>query len=294
MLPQPVTALLARAFPGAAVADVAPTFGGFSNLTLAATLGGRPVVIKAAEAPLKRADLRWEAGMLGLLAGAGLPIPELLALEEDAAWSVEVLAAIVGENGLRFYSGDLAELAPVYAALGRLLASVHRLPPAAPAPHFRLWEHTRPVLEQLPALGLEPALHTTLADALTHPAWQPQALRLVHGDAGLHNLLWRNGVAALLDWEWAGWGNPLLDLGWIYWTTRLRNAPADAWPAFLEGYAAYPELRALDATPAALRALVLGQIACILLRAQDRPEARQEWLRRARWTETLDFPDLAA
>src|SRR5436190_6572029 len=100
MLPPPVVELLAAAFPEQPIADLAPTFGGFSNLTVAATIGGRRCVAKIAAGALKRADVRHEAHMLGLLGDSGLPIPTLLALVEDDNWTVEVIGFVVGTPGL--------------------------------------------------------------------------------------------------------------------------------------------------------------------------------------------------
>jgi aminoglycoside phosphotransferase (APT) family kinase protein len=146
------------------------------------------------------------------------------------------------------------------------------------------------VHEQLPTLGLEPELLDVFAAGLAHPAWQPASTRLVHGDAGLHNVLWDGRISALLDWEWSGWGNPLLDIAWVYWTMRWRAVAPALWNVFLSSYqAAFAE--AAPADSASLRALVFGQIAGILARAHEQPAARAEWLRRASWTLTLQFPE---
>jgi aminoglycoside phosphotransferase (APT) family kinase protein len=118
-----------------------------------------------------------------------------------------------------------------------------------------------------------------------------QDASLVHGDAGLHNLLWDGRIAALLDWEWAGCGSPLLDLAWLHWTMRWRDLPVALWQTMLARYGDGPAL-ACGSSPAALRALALGQIAGILARVQGQPGAWGEWLRRLRWTLALEFPQL--
>jgi aminoglycoside phosphotransferase (APT) family kinase protein len=100
-------------------------------------------------------------------------------------------------------------------------------------------------------------------------------------------VLWQGRITGLLDWEWAGWGNPLLDLSWVFWTMRWRSVPETMWPVFLAGYGQLPDGEWSDT---ALRALALGQIAGILARVSERDDARQEWLRRARWTLDLKFP----
>jgi aminoglycoside phosphotransferase (APT) family kinase protein len=281
----PVLALLASMFPGAPITDLAPTTGGFSHHTAYVTIGGRCCVVKAARAASRRADVRREARILQQLRGSGLPAPALLALAEGDDWTVEVQSYIAGAHGLQVLAGAPADLDQVFGALGRLLARVHSTPLAAPSPQL-LFERASALAD----LEVDADLRAALAASLGHPVWERASPRLVHGDAGLHNLLWDGRITALLDWEWAGWGEPLLDLAWIYWTMRWRNLPGHLWQAFLDAYGSGPAVAA-GTTPGALRALALGQIAGILKRSQDEPAAWAEWLRRAHWTLALDFPD---
>jgi aminoglycoside phosphotransferase (APT) family kinase protein len=281
MLPQPVLDLLARRY-GAPPGELAPTFGGFSHHSALATIDGRRCIVKAAEAASKRADLRHEARVLGLLRGSGLPAPALLALAEDAGWTVELLEFVPGANGLHILASEPAALDLLYGALGYMLATVHGAALALPAQDLLLAERARRLHTALAELPLEAGLCAALAAGLEQPAWRSPVLRLVHGDAGIHNLLWDGRITALLDWEWAGWGDPLVDLAWVWWTMRWRDLPARLWPVFLAGYGG--ERPAPVAEPAALRALALGQIAGILVRAQGQAGAWAEWLRRARWT----------
>jgi aminoglycoside phosphotransferase (APT) family kinase protein len=289
MLPDQVLALVAAAFPDQPIGEVTPTEGGFSHQTALATIGTRRCAIKAATDDAKRADVRHEARMLGLLNGYALPNPELLALRESDAWTVTISAAIGGRNGIHLYQQPQL-LAYAYHELGELLAGVHRTPIAPPDPRLLLAERLREVQEQLPALGLEPELRDVFASSLAHPSWQPESPRLVHGDAGLHNVLWDGRISALLDWEWSGWGNPPLDVAWVYWTMRWRAVAPVLWDTFLSSYqAAFAE--GIPTDSASLRALVFGQIAGILVRSRNQPAARAEWLRRANWTLTLQFPE---
>jgi aminoglycoside phosphotransferase (APT) family kinase protein len=301
VLPEPVLALLAAAFPGAQIADAAPAFGGFSNLTVVVSLDGLLCVVKAASHPPKRDDVRHEAAVLAQLRGQALPIPELLALLDGEGWTVAVTRRLPGAPGLRLYELPPAELPPVFRALGRTLARVHDITIAqveacggAAAPHdSQLTAHSsrsrteHSVLStqhsRLAELPLDEDLRAALTAALAHKAWRTADPRLVHGDAGLHNILWDGCVTGLLDWEWASWGSPLVDLAWVAWTMRFRQVPAECWEGFLAGYEEGGGA-AVDLDAEALRALALGQIAAILVRSYGRPGAWEEWLRRARWT----------
>jgi len=291
MIPAPIVKLLQTAFPGQPIGDFAPTTGGFSNLTAITTIGAQRCVIKAATTPLKRADVRREATLLQLLHTSDLPIPRLLALVEDDAWTVAATGWLAGAHGLAVLERAPEQLEALYHALGLLLANIHRTPVSAPTLAPQLADRRCDALARLPALGLESALRAALLEGLEHSIWRTQPQGLTHGDAGLHNLLWDGRITALLDWEWAGWGTQLLDLAWLYWTIQWRRLPPALWHSFLAGYDAGPGL-ANSATPGEIRALVLGQIASILVRVHGQPVVWEEWQRRLRWTIGLEFPAL--
>lgn len=287
MLPQPALDLIGEAYPSATIGAPAPTFGGFSHHAARLMIGDLACVVKAADDPIRRADLRREASTLQLLRASELPVPQMIRLIDARGWTVEVQQAIGGAHGLDVLARPPAEQAAMYRALGGALAALHRTNRARPTgADWLLAERFGRVRDALPTLGIDAALRDELRDGLDHPAWRPPAPGLVHGDAGAHNLLWEGRITALLDWEWAGWGPPLLDLAWVYWTMRWRSVADEAWPAFLAGYGRTPQPE-----QGALRALALGQIAGLLARSQGRRDAWEEWLRRARWTLAQAFPD---
>ncbi|WP_396128044.1 phosphotransferase [Exiguobacterium mexicanum] len=42
---------------------------------------------------------------------------------------------------------------------------------------------------------------------------------LTHGDFGIHNvLLTDKGEVTVLDWEWAEWADPRMDVAWCCWS----------------------------------------------------------------------------
>jgi aminoglycoside phosphotransferase len=291
-LPEPARALLRRCFPGEEPTDLRPTSGGYSHLSVAAAIGGRPCLIKAATLPLRRADLRREGAALDLLSGRALAAPARLAGADGDGWTVLVCGLLPGQPGQSLYAGPPGALPPAYRALGAALARLHAIVPEhRPADDLDLGARVARAAAALPALPLPADLRGPLAAALAHPRWRPHALRLTHGDAGLHNVLWDGRDVALVDWEWAGWADPLRDLAWLAWTLRFRDLPPELWAELVGAYGRPAGDPAPDG--AALHALALGQIADILLRAHGGP-AWEEWLRRARWTLGLDFGAAAA
>lgn len=291
MLPDAVRAQIQAAFPNTSLHYLSPTEGGFSHYSAVVMVGSQRCVVKSATLAPKRADLRHEAAILQALAGSGLPVPSLVALLDTDESTVELLAALPGTSGITVYSRPTAELRAALAVLASLLAATHSITLALDASERGLAARAVQALTQLPALPLDDNVRNELAASLQHPIWQAAPGGLVHGDAGLHNLLWHPPHAVLLDWEWAGWGTPLFDLAWVWWTLRWRKMPPALWAGLLARYRVLrPALPAAD--NATLRALVLGQIASILGRVVNEPAAYAEWQRRAQWTLGLEFPML--
>ncbi len=283
-LPQPILALLAEGFPGQPITLLGKTTGGFSHHTSVVAISGAEYIIKAANAPLKRADVRHEAEVLRLLQGHELPVPRLVTLLEDESWTVEVVNRIEGQPGIYLYEKPYAELGLAFRQLGKLLAETHLTPSVALALEL-LVTRTRETDAALQQLPLDDELQTHLQASLNHSVWSEGDTHLVHGDAGLHNILWTSHITALLDWEWASCGTPLSDLAWLQWTMHFRGIP-HMWEIFRAGYGPLPQG---DASPEALRALVLGHMAHILTRIHQQTPVYQEWQRRICWTLTLDF-----
>lgn len=277
------------------VRDVRATFGGFSHLTFFADLGFGPIVVKASSAFEKRADVRRDGQMLVRLRDSGLPTPRVLATTDDAdGWTIVVLSKLDGDGGLGvLQTATDAELPARGTAMARLLRMVHR---AAPEPTSDAdldlaarANHSRIAVE--PA-GLPDDVRSILEEALAAPLLQ-HGVALVHGDFGFHNTLWSDaqspGVVGLLDWEWSGWGNPLTDLAWLWWTLCFRRAPPAMMDAVFEEYGRVA-VRALGWSHANVHALVCAQMAQVVLRTPPDSPPRIEWIRRIRGVATLVVP----
>jgi aminoglycoside phosphotransferase (APT) family kinase protein len=160
---------------------------------------------------------------------AGVRVPEPLGFCEDAGVLGGPFAVMAKVEGVGFgpkivkdmsLGGDREALT---AALGGELARIHAIepprpdlaflgaPPADPAGADIAF--LRAALDQLGAA--RPALEWALRWAETHrPA--PAAATLVHRDFRTGNyMVDAAGLTAILDWEFAGWGDPMSDLGWF-------------------------------------------------------------------------------
>lgn len=295
-LPAAMLAMIAGHF-GETPGDCVRLGGGFSHTAFAFVLRGHRYVAKAASSDAYQRELWHEAETLvGLdrVTRGGVPHARQVAHISGADWHVLVLEFCDGAPGPQLFGGPARTRAAAYRHLARLLARLHRaefaaLRPlqndAARASSFSLAKRATWGAQQLPTLALPDALQRPLLAALKHRAWRSANPVFVHGDAGLHNLLYRPGGSVLLDWEWAGWGPAQSDLAWLAWTLRWRKLEA-LWPATLDAY--HRELGETSAWSAAhARAFVLGRIALLLIRSKDNPPMLAEWLRRAEFTLAL-------
>ncbi|MDP9283781.1 MAG: aminoglycoside phosphotransferase family protein [Actinomycetota bacterium] len=207
--------------------------GGYStadrySVTLA---DGRRVFVKSSDAPNLAVWLRREHEIYDNLRGSFMPSVEgwdddgtrpLLALEDlsDADWTPR---------------WDDARVAAVRSALAELAAS-------APPPR------TQPVREAVPGLfgrwqvvadDPAPFLSAGVRSSAWLDEWLPVVLAAADavpadGDALLHldvrsdNLCFRDGVALLVDWNWASLGNAELDVGAWLPSLALEGGP-DPW-----------------------------------------------------------------
>lgn len=108
-------------------------------------------------------------------------------------------------------------------ALGRELARIHTIrpprvdlavlgdPPDDACATFIAGQHAALDRQRMPRPALEWGLR-----ALQREALAPIAPVLCHNDFRTGNIMLdESGVTAVLDWEFAGWGDPHADLGWL-------------------------------------------------------------------------------
>jgi aminoglycoside phosphotransferase (APT) family kinase protein len=250
------------AFPGRRVVSMEPLRDGLrnANFKLYLNLASEPVVLRIYEHDpslcRKEADL-WR------LVRASVPAPEMIYTEQRGWEDLPPFAVLRWIEGITFRelkrTGDRDAITQAAYAAGEMLAAIGRVtfPMAGwigPGPTV-----TGPLLEGADPMPRFVDLCLASAELRRHvPAewrdrthalvwrWAPQlaALKnetsLVHGDFNKRNLLVRQsggrwGVVAVLDWEFALAGSPLIDIG-----NFLRNETAArplAEPHFSAGFA---------------------------------------------------------
>jgi len=174
-------------------------------------------------------DRAGEFALLQAAFAAGVTVPEPLALCEDTSVlgrEFFVMRRVDG-TGLgprvvkdRSLGGDREALA---GRLGEELARIHSIRPGAAGLEFlgeppadparRLASVYRQWLDELGAS--RPVLEWALR-WLDLNAPEPGEIVLCHRDFRTGNyMVDEHGLTAVLDWEFAGWGDPMEDLGWM-------------------------------------------------------------------------------
>jgi aminoglycoside phosphotransferase (APT) family kinase protein len=182
---------------------------------------------------------------------------------------------------------DLAAFGDTLAAtLGRELAKIHALTPSAPDLSVLPIPLLPPAKVQVAGLKAalagasqaRPALEYVLAWLDAHAPTTPQ-ITLVHGDFRTGNyLLQETQLSAILDWEFAHWGDPLEDIGW-FCARCWRFGRDEAWQeaggigtrrAFYEAYTAAGGRAITDAGVAYWEVMAAAKWAVIALLQGDR------------------------
>ena len=239
---------------GAEIRNLQRLAGGASRETWAfdAVAGDavRPLILRRDPPGALRTGMALEATLLAAAAGAGVPVPAVVATSDEPAVlgaAFVVMERVDGESVPRRIlrdeglSGARSQLA---AQCGEILAAIHRIPleglPALDGQDpLRQW---RAVLDDLGQPHPAFELGFRWLDAHRPPSRPPA---LVHGDFRNGNLIvGPDGVRAVLDWELAHAGNPVEDLGWLC----VRSWRFGAGPP-VGGFGGYDDL--LDAYVAA-------------------------------------------
>ncbi|MGH7056903.1 MAG: phosphotransferase family protein, partial [Acetobacteraceae bacterium] len=160
---------------------------------------------------------------------AGITVPEPVALCSDETILGRpffLMRRIEGTADPRRLVGDdrlVPDRAAFGAALGAKLARIHAIRPPAEELGFLEPPAADPAAARIGALR---AALDRLSDPQPAIEWvlrrlerrRPRAalVTLVHGDYRIGNIMVQDGnLAGVLDWEFAGWGDPDEDVGWL-------------------------------------------------------------------------------
>lgn len=179
---------------------------------------GRAVALGVVDdEPWDRARLATEVAALAVAADHGLAAPRTLAADLDGGAAGQ--PALV-QTWLEGSSTVPATSDPERArALGRVAAAVHAVPltPTADLPRRASSLAVVP-FETLPVPDACAALFAEVRAVVAATPAPDGPLGLVHGDLWQGNTLWAGGVhTGTLDWDHAGVGHPLVDLGSLRW-----------------------------------------------------------------------------
>ncbi|MDA2984081.1 MAG: phosphotransferase family protein [Actinomycetota bacterium] len=267
--------------------------GGRSNLTSVVTdAEGRRVVVR--RPPLSGVlasahDVVREGRIMAALCASAVPVPEVLGVEDDAAFTGAPFVVTAHVDGVVVRDRTVASQlsVPQRAALGRTvvdaLAAIHEVDVDVVglgdlarrdgyfARQVARWSAQLDAGSDRPL----PAL-AELGRALAAAVPEQDGLALVHGDFRLDNLIVDLApagaapagaqVRAVLDWELATLGDPLADVGTLlaYWGVPARDGQMASvlvpdLPTALEGFSGPGELVALYAAARGLDAAELAE-----------------------------------
>jgi aminoglycoside phosphotransferase (APT) family kinase protein len=232
--------MIHRAFPRAAVISVEPLTEGFRNSNFKLRLDVKPGTIVLRIYEHDHSLCQKEIDLLRLVSGS-VPVPEVLYAQAHTTEEIPPFALLEYVEGINFRElkrSDRSEaIAQAAHSAGHTLAAIGRMtfPKSgwvAAGPTV-----TSPLLEGANALprfvdlclesnNLQRRLNTDLRDRIHVLVWRwapelaslEHQTSLVHCDFGSRNLLVRNvrgkwEIAAVLDWEFAVSGAPLIDIG---------------------------------------------------------------------------------
>src|SRR5690606_23484557 len=240
--------------------------GGRSNLTYAVDGAREPLILR--RPPLGHVlssahDMRREHRVISALAGTGVPVPRAIDIVDDT-----VAGEITGTDfflmervpgRVLLQRSQNAEYSPaglraLSLDLARHLADLHTVDPGAVGlddfgrPEGYLGRQLRTWRRQLDASRSRPTPTLDELQAGLNEA-PPASVRasIVHGDFRLDNALVvgdrdRPRISAVLDWEMATLGDPLVDLGMfgLYWDIGQLGGLSSAVPSAVDPAAGYP------------------------------------------------------
>jgi aminoglycoside phosphotransferase (APT) family kinase protein len=246
------------------------------NWTIEALVDGKPrafVLRKDAPATIDASHSRRdEFAIIQAVFAAGVTVPEPVGFCDDVSILGGPFAVMAKVSGLGLgpkvvKTTTEAERAALTHQLAREMARIHGMTPASsdtaltclgkPADDFAIAEITR-LRDWLDGLGLaRPGLEWALRWCELHIP-KPRETTLIHRDFRTGNYMADKGrLTAVLDWEFACWGDPMFDIGWFMaecWRFSRPDLEAGGIGLRADFYAAYERDSGRTINDAAVRA----------------------------------------
>jgi hypothetical protein len=207
-----------------------PRPGGYSTADRFAVVleDGRRVFVKSAAAANMAGWLRREHEVYAALSGSF--IPELLGWDDDGVRPLLAISDLSDADWTpRWDAGRVDAVLAALAELGQCASPPNTKTVRETFPElFGRWRVVEADPEPFLSLGLrdrawlDRALPVILAAAEAAPV---EGDRLCHLDVRSDNLCFRAGTAVLVDWNWASFANPALDVAAWLPSLRVEGGP---------------------------------------------------------------------
>lgn len=265
-----------------------PLSGGYTNETF--LLKGTTPSVIAKLASLFNGDIQNEKNALLLLneAGIGPKFYEFIETDEN---QITIMEFRLGQNGQSIMDhNEIKKTKELYKNLGTNLArNIHSIK----YDHICRGIRESNVHELNYDLDFVPETLIIKSKEFIHTIREIKTnWVLTHGDYGIHNVLYSDAQeVTAIDWEWAEWGNPLNDIAWVCWFTRLHySESANVLNSLFTNE--YIRNMSVDLSSKNLKAHCIYKVWKILSKVKNAPqEVQQEWLRRLAWTIETDIFD---
>ncbi len=260
--------------------------GGYTNQTYLLEGTEPPLVVKIARS--NNRDIQNEVNCLKMIEQTGR-VPKIYKYIETNELQLTVMEYRKGVNGQSILDDkDPARAKELYKSLGETLAtSIH-------STKYQFSSHGI-VTCDLYELNFDSdfvpeSLIYQSKEVLQKIDDSKEDWVLTHGDYGLHNVLATDDHGlTVLDWEWAEWANPLTDVSWVCWFTKLHypEYAETLNELFLENYIAH---HPIDLSDVKLKSYAVYKVWKVLNRLKQAPSnVQEEWVRRLKWTLDTEF-----
>lgn len=261
--------------------------GGFTNATY--WLKGDTSNLVAKVANLSNRDIENEKFVLYFLKDKAFT-PQMFDSFMSGDSQVIVTHYMSGRNGQAILdAGDIRLARKLFSKMGRCLAQqIHSCSFDGNRHKLRIGQ-SGPF--QFDNFYLSETLREKCNSLVSESSFREQDWVLTHGDFGAHNLLIEDESEQLtvIDWEWAEWFHPLVDLAWTCWNTKLHY-PHLADQLLADFLKAYLSVKPILFTEEELMVFVLYKLHTILTRMElANKETQKKWTHRLEWTLDSDW-----